>query len=151
MEFPNFFSALSVCYRCRLLKYFVYIQNNPSQWTCSEAAVSIAVSKRGVLDKSYMQNPKTQKAKNKRHMYGKKRKNWQKKYTKLGLLTTEVWLIRPWLQLHRHWLNKYSSHQHLNNSPDLLADQDKDLNKYHCCFSSDREKDDKRKKKKIFI
>ena len=74
-----------------------------------------------------------------------------KKCIKLGLLTTEVWLIRPWQQLHRHWLNKYSSHQHLNNSPDLLADQDKDLNKYHCCFSSDPEKDDKRKKKQIFI
>ena len=63
----------------------------------------------------------------------------------------EVWLIRPWKLLHRHWLNKYSSHQHLNNSPDLLADQDKDLNKYHRCFSSDPEKDDKRKKKQIFF
>ena len=155
MELSNFLSALLVSYRYWLLKYCVYIQNNPSQWTRSEAVVTIAVSRKGVFNKSInfkvpMQNPKKQQAKTK-DICGIKNVIMAKKCIKLGLLTTEVWLIRPWLQLHRHWLNKYSSHQHLNNSPDLLADQDKDLNKYHCCFSSDPEKDDKRKKKQIFI
>ena len=84
-------------------------------------------------------------------IYQNKKEKLAKKH-KIGITDpTEVWLIRPWLQLHRHWLNKYSSHQHLNNSPDLLADQDKDLNKYHCCFSFDTEKDDKRKKNRFLF
>ena len=66
-------TELSVSYRCWLLKYCVYIQNNPSQWTCSEAAVILAVSRRGVFNQSFnlevfkvaIQNPKTQWAKTK--------------------------------------------------------------------------------------